>query len=474
MFESSKLPGVLIDLGAKTQSGVLRVENASARKQLILHKGLIAFAESDQADEHLAHMMVALNYLKKSDIREVIALMKSGKNSEEASRAISKSGEEALARAVREQVIVVLSSILGWDDCKIRFFGGENLIQHRTNMKMAIPETLVVSARRAASRRLIKLPPEFFESTLVSNLDLPEARRALPLNGPESYACTRTLDSIPARELMELIPVQQATADEVLQSLYVLGLIGIKKKEDASLPKTDKPSEDEISLEKIEEMMSRFEDAGFYEILGVEKEADAIQVRTAYHNLAKEYHPDRFQSDRFSESERSRVEQVFSRINQAYMTLRDPDLRSKYDGELQKWGSRPKAQNKASASAETAEDETIEALFRLGRRSLVQGEFEKAAKELKSCVHLRPDNAQYNYFLGLAESEVPALYKSAEQHFFKVIEMEPMSIDARIALVKLYMKVQLRRKANLTLDEVLRWDPDNPEAAKLRVQINKI
>jgi curved DNA-binding protein CbpA len=474
MFEYSKLPGILIDLGAKAQSGVLRAEHTSAQKQLILHRGVIAFAETDQPDEHLARIMVAMNYLKKSDIREVISLMKSGRNSEEAVRAVSKSGEDALGRAVREQTIVVLSSILGWTDCRLRFFNGENLIGNRTNMKLAIPETLVASARRAASGRLIRLPQGFLQGGLVSNMDLPEERRQLPLSEQELYACARSLDPIPARELIELIPVQEAPAEEVLQCLYVLGLIGVPTEEDAPSPDTDKPSGDEDSLEKIEEMLSRFEDAGFYEILGVRKETDAIQIRAAYHDLAKKYHPDRFQSDRFTDSERSQVEQVFSSINKAYMTLRDPDLRSKYDEEIVKRENRPKTPKKAQTSSDTAEDETIEALFRLGRRSLTQGEFEKAAKELRSCVHLRPDNAQYNYFLGLAESEVPALYKSAEQHFFKVIEREPMSINARIALVKLYMKVQLRRKANLTLDEVLRWDPDNPEAAKLRAQINKI
>lgn len=474
MFEYSKLPGVLIDLGAKLQSGVLRVEHASARKQLILHRGLIAFAESDQPDEHLARIMVGMNSLNKSDIREVISLMKSGKNSEEAVRAVGKSGEEAVDSAVREQAIVVLSSILGWTDCRMRFFSGENLIENRTNMQMAIPETLIAAARRAASRRLVRLPPEFLQGRLAPNMDLPDERRGLPLNKPESYAYVRTQDHISASELRELIPVEEASAEEVLQCLYVLGLIGVKTEEDASSPDTDRPSEYESSMEEIEEMLVRFEGAGLYEILGVEKEADANQIRTVYHDLAKKYHPDRFQSGRFSDDERSSVEQVFSSINKAYTTLRDPDLRSKYDEEFRKREDQPRMAKKGKMSADTAEDETIEALFRLGRRSLAQGEFEKAAKELRSCVHLRPENAQYNYFLGMAESEVPALYKSAEQHLFKVVELEPMSINARIALVKLYMKVKLRRKANMTLDEVLRWDPDNPEAAKLRVEINKI
>ena len=99
-------------------------------------------------------------------------------------------------------------------------------------------------------------------------------------------------------------------------------------------------------------------------------------------------------------------------------------------------------------------------------------DFEQAVKELKSCVYLRPEKANYNYNLGLAESEVPGLYKSAEQHFLKAIELENMSADYHIALIKLYIKVKLPRKASRTLEDLLRWDPDNPEAHKLLEKLN--
>ena len=101
-------------------------------------------------------------------------------------------------------------------------------------------------------------------------------------------------------------------------------------------------------------------------------------------------------------------------------------------------------------------------------------EYEKAAKELKSCVYMRPENASYNYYLGLAESEVPGLYKSAEQHLLKAMELEKMSSDSRIALVKLYLKARLPMKAEALLKELMRWDPDHPEAKKLQSQIEKI
>jgi len=155
------------------------------------------------------------------------------------------------------------------------------------------------------------------------------------------------------------------------------------------------------------------------------------------------------------------------------MTLKDPDSRASYDEERLRKEDKAEAAIKTNDSAGTEEERMIEALFRQGRKSLAQGDFEKAAKELKSCVHLRPENASYNYYLGLAESEIPGLYKSAEQHLLKVIELEGIATNSQIALVKLYLKVKLPRKASGLLDELLRWDPENPEANKLLEEMKK-
>ena len=468
-----KLPTVLLDLARKSQSGVVRIQKSSAKKQLILDKGAIAFSESNLHEEHLAQIMVSLGFFKNTNIREIISLMKTGKNSEEAVAAINPSKREAVNNAVREQIIVVLSTLLGWDDCEIRFFSGENLIKNRTNMKMNIPEALVVSARRAATKHLIKLPEGFLQGTIVANIPVSGEKTEYPLNEAESYVYTRSYDSISAQELIPLLPASDAAPEEVLQCLYVLGLID--KQIAGVTPDSNwiRSDESDNYLTMIEDMLARFENADFYEILSIAPDASPDQIQAAYHALAKQYHPDRFQSGQFSKNLQTQVEQVFSYINKAYTTLRDPSLRIRYSQERREKEEKTQSKKKAGLSADTTEDEAIEALFQRGRKSLLQGEFEKAAKELKSCAYLRPENYQYNYFLGLAESEISGLYKSAEQHFLKALESEPMSIDSRIALVKLYLKVHLRRKATMVLDEIMRWYPDNPEAIKLRDAIKK-
>ncbi|MDH4093088.1 MAG: DnaJ domain-containing protein, partial [Cyclobacteriaceae bacterium] len=48
----------------------------------------------------------------------------------------------------------------------------------------------------------------------------------------------------------------------------------------------------------------------YYEILGIDQNADALQIRTAYKHLAKEYHPDR-------NPENKQAEEIFKIVNEA-------------------------------------------------------------------------------------------------------------------------------------------------------------
>jgi len=357
----------------------------------------------------------------------------------------------------------------------MRFFPGEDLIKNRKHLGLNIPEMLVFSARRAVSKRLVTTPAGFLEGTLTVEETMVDSRMEFPLDETESFAYIRAQDKIPARELLSMFSSGEGTApEEVFLRLYTIGLIKPETSDEAPSVAAGEPASTDSVEMLIEDMLLRFEAASLYEILSIDPDARPDAIQAAYHNMAKRYHPDRFQSGEYSDDLRSRAEQAFSYVNKAYRTLRDPDLRTRYDKERLARESEVEAAIKAKKSGSSDEEEMIDALFRQGWKSLKQGEFEKAAKELKSCVYMRPENARYNYCLGLAESEVPALYKSAERHLLKAGELESMSSDSRIALVKLYLKVRLPRKAEALLKELMRWDPGHPEAKKLQSQIEKI
>ena len=62
----------------------------------------------------------------------------------------------------------------------------------------------------------------------------------------------------------------------------------------------------------------------FYQVLGVERNADAKTIKAAYRKLALKYHPDKNPGD-------SDAEERFKEINEAYAVLSDDEKRARYD-----------------------------------------------------------------------------------------------------------------------------------------------
>ena len=62
----------------------------------------------------------------------------------------------------------------------------------------------------------------------------------------------------------------------------------------------------------------------YYEVLGVDKNADEATLKKAYRGLAKKYHPDMNPGD-------AEAEAKFKEVNEAYDVLSDSEKRAKYD-----------------------------------------------------------------------------------------------------------------------------------------------
>lgn len=72
-------------------------------------------------------------------------------------------------------------------------------------------------------------------------------------------------------------------------------------------------------------MKSNFKSEDYYEILGVDKQADEEEIRKKYKNLAKQYHPDR------NPNKKEECTIIFKQITEAYEVLSDKEKRTHYD-----------------------------------------------------------------------------------------------------------------------------------------------
>ena len=62
----------------------------------------------------------------------------------------------------------------------------------------------------------------------------------------------------------------------------------------------------------------------YYETLGINKGAGADEIKKAYRQMAKKYHPDMNPGN-------AEAEQKFKEVNEAYVVLSDPEKKAQYD-----------------------------------------------------------------------------------------------------------------------------------------------
>lgn len=455
----------LLVLHRTGRSCVIRFEHGSAKKQIVLSRGSLAFAESNQPDEHLAHVLIKLNLLSSRDLKQVSALMKSGKSSEEAVVLATGLGAEQLQAGVREQAVAILASLFGWPAFEHHIFDGDGLIRRGCNLALPLPLALAEAARRAV--KVQSIPAAFHAPAgLICADTATGARESIPLNSAEAYAYAQVQNPIPVAQLLPVLPAGEAKPLELVQRLLLLGFFRLEAAVLGPHISADNLPMAQLS-EQIDELLRRFEVANLYEILSVPSDIDEDGIKNAYHEMAKLYHPDRFQSREYSAEFRSRAGKLFTYITGAYTTLGDPATRAHYDDTRMKKESVVEATLQGRAAVDADRDKIAETIYRAGRIAIRNKEFEKAVSQLKESVWLRPDTARYRHSLGVAQAEIPALRKEAEKHLLKAIALEPTRADSHLELGKLYLKVNLPKKARAQIEEALRWDFENPEAQRI-------
>jgi DnaJ-class molecular chaperone len=138
----------------------------------------------------------------------------------------------------------------------------------------------------------------------------------------------------------------------------------------------------------------RLDDLDYYGLLGVERSARTLEIRSAFHLLRRKFHPDNYLSA--EEQIRNAVDHIARRVSEAYVVLRHPSRRQAYDRGLERGATRLSRQEEKSArkSSETQLGTTAQ-----GRRLIAQardaerrGDTKGAISSLKLAMGLEPSN----------------------------------------------------------------------------------
>jgi tetratricopeptide (TPR) repeat protein len=376
---------------------------------------------------------------------------------------------------------------------------GEELLERGLVDRDVFFEALMAQAREALLNAFLspeadltfEATPPFQARGLESNLSLPrliaEGVRRMPyqaeiedqLSGKVPVLQGETFVDVLAegeRTLLALIDGRQE-ADALLgpsglvpeafwKGLYLffsLNLIEFRPsglERPAPSPQAAMPTQD--LLAEVQVLKEALGSINANQLLNIPADATLEEVKTAYFEMARKFHPDAFGSDVPPES-RQAIFEVFNAITKAFQTmtarLRKPsgtvppaatsmglDLMSIVRQSEDRAGGKVRANN----------------LFRKGQKLYDEGKFGGAAAMFQEAVHLDEQRAEYFLWLARSEAKVPTLVKKAEKDYQTAARLDPLNPEAEVGLGLLYKKEGLLNLAAKQFEKAAELEPSHP------------
>ncbi len=397
---------------------------------------------------------------------------------------IPSAAEQVQAKQVSDTLRLALLWTEGaWDlDSKSR-------INETLNVKVDSNSLLLDAARR--------LPAKFAASRFRNPAELITPLAAPMIHDnllPAEVFLLSRLDKPMA--LRDLVAVAGSGEEETLGIIYALALAGLLKRERWHSafrdPKPSPPPEPEkeipgreqteIDLNETQSFLERVKNARtHYEVLSVNWDATAQDLKNVYYQLARRYHPDRFRKAHAGLV--PHLEAAFAKITQAYDTLRDDNLRANYNSKLearrkaeQVVDSAPKPAAKPAAQEPVTEGagepgiskaERAAAQFKEGLTALELGERKTALGLFASAASAVPNEARYRAYHGHMLAANERTRRAAEAEFQAAIKLDPNNANYRVMLAELYRDLGLKLRAKGEAERAVAAEPNNQKAREL-------
>lgn len=436
MIEIGKntFPWYLWDNYRKGYTGSLWIQSGTLWKEIYFDHGLPVGAKSNILKECLGRLLVSSGKLPIDKCEDSLILMKGLKKRQ--GEALVRMGlikEDELPELLKFQLKVRLLDLFGWR-------GGvyslrEGIAQHAVSLDDKIGKIIIDGVKERYTNLEKELLP--LKGKYLKKSDSFES--VIKEFGLETSQLS--LDGKPVDSILSL-------GKDPVALLYAFLLTGALT--------TTETSEEWVSLNGFYE---KIKDKNHFEVLGLGRNCSDADVKKAYWRLAKEYHPDLFETNPDAKVH-SLANEIFCLISSAYEVLSDRNSRREYEDHLK----RGKVEGEVTSVSRIL---LAEMEFKKGQTYLRVGNFEGAAKSFQLAVDMNPDEGEFCAYLGWAIYNRQG--KSAEEGI-KAMEYvkKALSMNSRIPMAYYFLGFMYRVEGDIDaalkeFDRALRLKPDLTE-----------
>ena len=514
-------PALLHHLHGLRATGVLHLQSGRKKKRLQLAEGRPVAVKSNLVEETLGKLLVASGKISRDVLHASVLRVKQGEGLQgQILVAMHMLDEDDLSSALRQQAEEKFFEVFGWEDGNFRFQRGvrvkgastlslkgspANLISRGVLMRVS-QERIDRFFRERSSSRITPSKSPFYQ---FQEIELSESDEALlaRIDGsgtlgdllPLDQRARRLLYAWHAIELVDLErPVRARRPGVRRERIETSGegplprsvkrapappaAVSTARRAPAAAASTARrapaaaastarraPAGDPRAVSapepvhaELRALAEKLRGRDHFEVLGVDRRASEEDVRTAYFELAKTTHPDRYSGA--SEAVRRVAEEVFGTISQAYEVLGNRDRRHAY---LKAERDRERDQE-AVAEAERAVRAEVE--YQKGLARIKSKGYAEALEHFDRAVEHYPEEAEYlawrGWALYLEAPNAAGRIGEARECLLRARKLAPDNEKVYLFLGRLFRAEGRNANAEKMFQRVIQLDPDCVDAIR--------
>lgn len=422
----------------ENSSGFFCIKSGSKRVSFILKEKRLIFLNHSENDFLFANFLLNSNLGIKFNIDELISEQyEKGKFLGEILVEKKIIDEKILNELLTSQMEKLASNIAKEKNQEYFYSPLPKEITFNPNTYLNFSNFLMVYLKFLNSMPANK--PIFLLKDTVLKSENFEENKEISISPTQFYILNECKNPIEIKKLFYLIPGEEKEKD--ITYLYAFSLLSIVKEGERLNP-----------FEEVLKLLEEKDKLNLYEILDVKEYATLEEIRNAYFEAAKKYHPDKFSSYPEFFKIRPKLEDFFATINQAYQILSNEEERKKYDLEL-----------KGEVKKKISPEEKAKELFQEAKRAISAKQNQLALQKLSEIVYLKQADWRVYQLLGKLYLEENKL-KEAEQALKNSLNLEEEQYETHTLLGHLYLKAGLKQRAIKSFQRAIELNPANFEA----------